>query len=177
MPNYCENTLTVSGDPKSVREFVQFAKGENGELDFNRFVPYPERFARPDRKVMEYWALVNALSEKEREMFLALNDGHPKDGFNSGGHEWCQTHWGTKWNACSAETEETGCAGEINYHFNTAWTPPKLVIKAMSKKFPELCFSLHYEENGNSFAGDFTCQGGDAIEDDSWDIPYEEEED
>ncbi len=59
MPNWCDNKLIISG-PSSERErFKSFAKsdavsqinidGQDGRiLDFEKFVPYPEKFAKAD---------------------------------------------------------------------------------------------------------------------------------
>ena len=64
---------------------------------------------------------------------------------------------------------------------STAWSPPFPVIVALSEKFPNLLLSLHYEEPGVGFRGDFECRGGECIlneGDDNWyvlkgSVPYQ----
>ncbi len=94
----------------------------------------------------------------------------PKDGFNSGGYEWCRKHWGTKWNACRVETGTlTNCGedGTVEMHFSTAWSPPLPVIRKASEMFPELDFELRYFERGCGFNGLCICRGGEAVIDEA----------
>ena len=54
MPNHVECHLKVSGDPASLREFVEFARGPGGvhvdpeqkdePLSANKFIPVPDEF-------------------------------------------------------------------------------------------------------------------------------------
>src|SRR5262249_32909329 len=98
MPNWCENDLTVKGPKDKVQEFIQRAEGPNGCLDFNAFVPYPERFLALD-KAAEEWD-----DRNRNDPELHYGD-RPKDGFNQGGYEWCIANCGTKWNACEASVQ------------------------------------------------------------------------
>jgi hypothetical protein len=63
--------------------------------------------------------------------------------------------WGTKWDL--DENEALECAtsilknGECN--FDTAWSPPINAIEALSIMFPEVNFTLAYNEPGMCFYG------------------------
>lgn len=173
MPNWCNNNLFVEGKFAQVRNFLntcgtpakqQKLTSKNDEtcskLDFNQFVPYPEKYAKQDE--------------------LAVKDktGKTKDGYNSGGREWCQTHWGTKWNAVDTEIElETNTRENTTARisFDTAWSPPTPVILAMSKTHPALNFTLEYEEGGIGFRGTFTAKNGKVVQDTWEDSPQEAE--
>lgn len=54
MPNMCYNNLVIKGNRTALKEFSRFAEGDgwSGEnknpLDFNRFIPMPEKIARRD---------------------------------------------------------------------------------------------------------------------------------
>ncbi len=178
MPNWCENTLSVSGDKKQIEKFIKFAEGNDGdddgnELSFNKFIPYPEKYAKQDREAHKLEEKVNAMPEAERDMFYALH-GHISDGYNSGGHQWCVSNWGTKWGACHLNREI--CAdNSVVYYFDTAWSPPGPVIKAMIKRFPELCFDLEFREEGTGFKGEAHYVGGEGNLE-SWDIPPNEDD-
>lgn len=63
-------------------------------------------------------------------------DRPAKDGFNSGGCEWCVTHWGTKWPASDTCIDEGATDQKAVLHFSTTWSPPRPVIVAASAKFP-----------------------------------------
>ena len=45
MPNWCENDLAVEGPKEVIEEFLKFAAGES-PFDFEKFIPYPEKFQR-----------------------------------------------------------------------------------------------------------------------------------
>lgn len=160
MPNWCECDLTVSGPAARLQEFLGFAKGDNNGLDFNRFIPYPEKFRRLDEATREW----------ERDHPRGDWRERPKDGFNSGGYEWCWKHWGTKWNAGRVETDSLltwGEDGEVELHFSTAWSPPLPVIRKASEKYPELQFELRYFERGCGFNGLYRCRAGEVLDDES----------
>lgn len=60
---------------------------------------------------------------------------------------WCCDNWGTKWNACDPSiTSESKTA--LIYAFDTAWTEPTPVLKALSEKYPDIDISTdaNYED-------------------------------
>lgn len=142
MPNICKNDLTVTGKVDEIRKFLEFAKGTNqeSELDFNRFIPYPEEYKKKD-EARDKWI---------REHNGIWSSDCPADGFNSGGYEWCCKNWGQKWNAYDIHVEplrERGDAeGGITMHFSSAWSPPEPVVLKMAEMFPDLVFDLQYSE-------------------------------
>lgn len=56
---------------------------------------------------------------------------------------WCSAHWGTKWNNLDDVIIPDG---EMQWEFNTAWTPPLPVIRVLSQMFPEVRFVLQYAD-------------------------------
>jgi hypothetical protein len=164
MPNWCENDLMVEGPKAVVEEFLQFAAGESA-FDFNRFIPYPEEFRRLDEAV-EAWDGEHA-GRPDYDW-----RARPKDGFNSGGHEWRVRNWGTKWPAFHVEVEEPvngydGKTLEVTFHFDTAWSPPRPVIARAAELYPALSLDLRYFECGCQFNGQFCCGGGEVECDES----------
>lgn len=171
MPNWCENVLHVSGNLEDLKRFKEFAKGENGYLDFNRFVPYPEKYRKMDeeyRSYMEEIEETRRMMEKETDrekravlavkLQLLLNEAPETDGYNSGGYEWCCANWGTKWNAAGVVlVERPSC---LVYYFDTAWSPPIPVVMRMSEMFPMLTFTLEYCEEGIGLEGMLKVRGG-----------------
>ena len=153
MPNWCYNIIEVIGDNAEVNKMVEKIEGEDTEFDFNKVLPYPEKYAILDKK-----------SNGMRDKNVDLKD-IPTDGFNSGGYEWCISNWGTKWNACEPVVSADGNIAEIS--FDTAWSPSLGVTKALSELFPTLTFKHSYEEGGCDFSGFTIFDGGEVIEDKS----------
>lgn len=145
MPNWVDCELNISGDKKRLQEFRDFANSERKVLDEEKFIPYPERFREMDREA----------KEAKRN----------KDGFNSGGYEWCIKNWGTKWGICNPVLQSVMGERDLIYDFESAWSPPCPVILEMSKKFPELEFQLRYFEGGSGFNGLYECIAGKTVTD------------
>jgi hypothetical protein len=164
MPNYCEFDLYVSGPNDRLEELLRAVAGEKSLFDFDRLIPYPEKFRELDR-LAEEWG---KKAPEER------TDPCPKDGYNQGGYEWCVEHWGTKWNACGvrAEVDEWPQGGEadgcVKFSFRTAWSPPTPVIEHAAERFPELNFELRYFECGCRFQGILICDSGVVRVDKEW---------
>jgi len=177
MPNHVDNDLYVYGPTKKLNEFMAFAKASDpdGEaLVTEKFIPYPDKFKEMDEEAKVF----NEMRERKR---LAGEDisglEWKKDGYNSGGYEWCIENWGTKWGIYDSVLQDADGLGsdpddcddeaEIMYNFNSAWSPPNPVILKMSEMFPELEFDLRYFECGAAFNGTFRCQAGKVLRDES----------
>ncbi len=171
MPNWCENDLTVAGKTERLKEFRDFmhAPGYHGEMKWlseEKLIPYPMKFQELD-KIAAAW---DAEAEKRRlagEKVSYLE--RSKDGFNSGGYEWCIENWGTKWGFCheqEPELEEFGDGeGELTYRFDTAWSPPLPLIRRMGELFKDLTFALRYFECGAGFNGTLRIENGEETDD------------
>jgi hypothetical protein len=131
-------------------------KKDQACFDFEKVIPYPEKFKQMDKEYGEIEASLKGQynNEARNKAFEAYKkkygqtDTYPKDGFNSGGHVWCNQNWGTKWNVDNNV--------EINKQiisFDTAWTPPLPVIEALAKQHPKVKFQLKYYEGGMGFKG------------------------
>lgn len=175
MPNYCENDLRIFGQSTELKRFMEFAKGKKRHsqqkyeaIDVNKFIPYPKKYAEKDKEAKIHNNMLSRMSKSEIE---AKGLELMRDGYNSGGYEWCIANWGTKWGIFDSHLDADNSSdisgnlteneeGELMYHFTTAWSPPLPVILAMSKKFPDLEFILTYFEGGVGFNGIYVCQGG-----------------
>ena len=174
--------LYIRGSKDEIKRFKDFAEsidneGEKNVLDTNNFIPYPKDYEDMDNKKRDWnekadefakkngckvWWCGDELSETLRNEFLKENPEPEKDGFNSGGYEWCSKNWGTKWGICRAELYET--EEELQYNFECAWSIPEPVIKKMSELFPLLNFELRYFEGGMGFNGLLEYENGKEIE-------------
>ncbi len=152
MPNHCYNDMTIEGDEKVVAEIFEkhFPKDEDGtpHFDFNTVLPYPQNFLDQDE-----------VARKHRE--ANPNDWSVKDGFNSGGYEWCVNNWGTKWNAYDQEVD--GWEGYIRAEFYTAWSPPEGVLAKLCEMYPSVEINISYEEAGMAYEGQYENQNGKLV--------------
>jgi len=82
-----------------------------------------------------------------------------------GAGDWCDwsiENWGTKEDACDESLNDDN-ETELQYIFNTAWSPPIPVIKKASELFPNLNFEFTYEESGCDFAGEMEFERGECM--------------
>jgi len=153
MPNWCWNMLSVSGDRKELKRFVAFVKTGDDLLDFNKAIKYPNKFVDKTKEDKKEWK-----------------------GFNNGGYWWCVNNWGTKWNSSDVELDYDKRKCYAVFSFETAWAPSLGVTEALAKKFPKLTFEHEYEEDGCCFAGISTFKDGKMLEEEEWEIEYDDEE-
>jgi hypothetical protein len=94
-----------------------------------------------------------------------------------GWYDWNIREWGTKWDAGDLDfTDHTeDKAPSLTYSFQTAWSIPEPVFRAMVEQHPTLDFDFECEEE-QGWGVKFTSSDGDEgerslIETESWDIP------
>ena len=107
-------------------------------FDFNNLIPYPEKFGKRDDDAQ-------LLSRSE----FIEKYGDDRDGFNSGGYEWCVANWKTKWDAVDPVWVEQ----HKTFHFDTAWGPSLPIVSALHKRFPTLHIYYEYYERGAAYIG------------------------
>lgn len=147
MPNWCMNRLIIKGDSKELQKLIQDHKDAEVEIPhFDFVIPYPEEFKQKDKEYNDLLKIFEAEGRKDE----FWKSGY-KNGYNSGGYEWCINNWGTKWECAEAQLDDFEDNLAIN--FETAWAPPEPVIEAYSKKYPLLTFRLEYLEPGMGFRG------------------------
>lgn len=169
MPNYVKNNITVIGTNEKIYECLDFCKSDDSEFDFNKIVPMLEELNIDEdessknervhdilRRVPDllYGNLDQALENKSYaspdnsdeyiELGKRLVDNCSKYGCTTW-YEWHYNNWGTKWNAMDVEVG-SALGNECNIYFNTAWSAPVPIFSALSKKFPDLIFSISYAD-------------------------------
>lgn len=168
MPNWVYNTITADKDLEPVRKLLET---DYELVDFNNLIPMPKelngihRGARKDDDGNE----LRNWREVERE------DGTtqviPVDGDKliekygaSDWYGWACDNWGTKWNACNSSTSE------YEIYFETAWAPPMPIFEALSMQFPDITFSITWEEE-QGFGEELVALDGDITVLSEWDMP------
>jgi len=169
MPNWVYNGLTIEGNVDQVNKlveqmntpFVDYIEA-NGDLSFgikqrkyvnpifsfrNIIAPtdleaYKQQPARADVDINspDWWAKTMEVSAVDNSWY-----------------NWNIRNWGTKWDVAVAEDEkypETYMEGPVAngdnlvvyYNFNTAWGVAEQALTNLSSQYPNLLFTLSYEE-------------------------------
>jgi hypothetical protein len=78
----------------------------------------------------------------------AAETGHP------GWYGWSIANWGTKWGAYDYKMRD-----HVTFEFQTAWSPPEPILRALSAKHPLVVFKVtSVDEGGWEYEGSF-CNG------------------
>jgi hypothetical protein len=155
MPNHVDQDLVITGEPSVLREFMSFAEEGEHLLSANKFIPYPEKYR---------------ILDEQAEIEYKKGNSFVKDGYNSGGYEWCRDNWGTKWGIYDAVIKSQKLTGKIvrvKYKCQSAWSPAVKIVLAMSKKFPTLTFDMKYYERGMQFKGNYVAKNGELLKDET----------
>lgn len=178
VPNWCENKLTVAGDPKQLAAFRESVRGVDAEgyempLSLEQVTPTPEEYLDGSerwREGIEFQQIEAALGElttdAQRRRFLRENPGFAMalmqlEVAEGDWYEWRTQHWGTKWDLAADATEllESG-EDEFCLIVSSAWSPIAPAISKLAARNPELSFELVFAEAGNWFAGRVTWKDG-----------------
>jgi hypothetical protein len=158
MPNWCWNHLEVTGDEIQLREFV-----EKSTIDIERDDEFSFNGTHPMHEDLNITKGTQTQDEKEQAMLNKAKYGH------TDWYDWRCEEWGTKWDACEPNIQHNN----IDYFavsFETAWSPPIAWIDNIMQDFPDLCFTLEYEEPGMCFGGRLSAQYEVMWDDNNWDI-------
>ena len=181
MPNWCTNTVNVSGDEKSIASFLTAARGRHaGYVDSYHGDSGDGTWPAHDQVRVK--ALVkNPAPVYGDELDFCMNALYPvpldyrRFPFDDnqarklgeavgeprkyGGYRWQSDHWGTKWDVDGVLIESHDTF--LQYQFDSAWSPPISFFEKISKDFPNLTFELEFYEGGMGFAGRATFDGED----------------
>ncbi len=151
-------------------------KSEKYDFDFNKLIPMsPSMLAlkakyngisKQSKLGFEYWGnpyqrckekkyeIINKIKEWGYDLRQTLREGLDRlyvyaDCGYWNSLEWAVAKWGTKWNAFDVDVNPTVRA----IFFNTAWTAPIPIYKALARQFPTHKISVKYYDDGGWFAG------------------------
>lgn len=83
--------------------------------------------------------------------------------------DWATHIWGTKWNACDADTLDVMIPMKkdtdlysMTYRFATAWSIPKGIYEVLSRRFPDITMVVKYaDEDYGQNCGHIFYQNGE----------------
>lgn len=172
MPNWCSNSLYVSGDSDKVAEFKGWVitevndteivrdenynavLNENGEPITKEVIREKFTFEKLFPTPKELLADVDPIPHKEGEddeAYRKRMDMLMEKYGHCGWYNWRVSNWGTKWDACEGDWNLD--EGEFTAYFDTAWSPPIGWLENVCAQFPELEFKMLFEEEGMGFCG------------------------
>lgn len=167
MPNWVYNSLTIEGNAQDIASIKeQLNKPFSKEHD-----SFDRETKEMKRKTFEYnnpvFAFWNIIKPTDMEAYenqpvrseKSINDPdwwadtQRLSDMDNSWYNWNHRNWGTKWDVAVSDDEQypeteitIDSADTLGYRFNTAWSPPIVVIETLSRQYPNLNFNLSYEE-------------------------------
>ena len=144
MPNWCDNTISISGPAEKVSQIYQQLKTDDSIGLCQALYPAPKDMFHGN------------LGEKERKD--CAEKGIPN------WYDWQTSNWGTKWDTADGDWqyEEAGDGEAIlSGSFQTAWAPPIGVYEHCDEAHEDLYIEAMYYEPGCAFAGKWDSGNGD----------------
>lgn len=127
MPNWCSNTITITGDRKiisGITKLIESIKKTEGQEP----------------------GVFNTLVGRE--------PGITQEKYNNGGwYDSNRNHWGTKWDVSYDDCCFTFDEESITFHPQTAWSPPVEFCKKMVMEYKRIKINIFYSECGDDFCG------------------------
>jgi hypothetical protein len=121
----------------------------NNENPFNALIPSPVWSETPNED-----GELPVLEEHKDADGKVLFTTHkfPKSGkTDDRWYDWQINNWGTKWEPTDISVEQ--CDEELELTFNTAWSPPEDICRAIRNKYPDVTVSWFFDEPGMEVAG------------------------
>ena len=147
MPNWCYNRVSIySENTETVDKLFDIF---NNPEPFNALIPSPKWSETPNED-----GELPVLEEHKDSDGKVLFTTHkfPKSGkTDDRWYDWQVQNWGTKWEPADISVEQ--CDEELEITFNTAWSPPEDICRAIRNKYPDCSVSWFYDEPGCEIAG------------------------
>jgi hypothetical protein len=172
MPNWCSNEFAIvfvsEGQKEQFLRRLESRTSAHESFDFDVFVPMPSILRsleisqgpkgffvsfRDSDKTFRGGGSTGTPEQRyfdlDKYEIAELNDQHGTTSW----YDWAIEHWGTKWNASSTIVDNEVSGTEVSMQFETAWSPPIPVAKAISEQFPGAEVTLNFLESGCDFGG------------------------
>ena len=156
MPNWCNNSITITGPADQMKTLWETAKtAQNGDFGLlQAMVPMPE-------------ALRGTTSPDPLPEQGNYKGPQPEIDGSTNWYDWAVNNWGTKWDVDSEglefEDTEDGYA-TISGWFDSAWAPPIQAYNTFLEQNKEMSIRANYEEGGMDFAGIYEDGDDDYME-------------
>ena len=160
MPNWCNNTVTISHPDTAKLEALASAVKEGNFL--KHIIPIPEDLnivagrvgddANPDQIELE---------RRTQENIQKYGAGN--------WYDFCTSRWGTKWDVDPYDPADVVIENNtITFGFDSAWSPPMGIYEAMAEQ--GYTVTAYYYEPGMAFVGKCEASPEFGMTDDCFDI-------
>jgi len=180
MPNWVYNSVNVTGDTEEIDKFISLINTKPALVDNDDWnatnSPFSfHSFITPDESVTNEEYHGNHGSEVDPITGSRKVVGDTRGNW----YNWNVANWGVKWDASSIvrhtstsiKLDGSGTSqNAVSIQFETPWSPPDPVFRAMVEQFPELHFDIEYEEE-QGWGGTYEGENGDLTALETWDIP------
>lgn len=202
MPNWVENRLVITGEPKMLEALAQQVskpyqidgRTVTGQFLFwnidkptnlDAYLMVEQKVVREAQKIVD---AVNpnkpepiSMDEIAERLKEGLKNFDPQASFEefergvATGMDWWNWNireWGTKWEL-GDDTSATMIGDILEYNFQTAWAPPFAALSKLAKQYPMLDFRMYGIDEGDNFAYEGRWTLGEVLMEDDLDITHE----
>jgi hypothetical protein len=163
MPNWCDNTMTISHPDPAMA--IKAADAWNSGAFLQTLIPTPSELL----DTVKGWTN-DEDAQKEIEKSIAANI--EKHGYATW-YDYRVAEWGTKWDVGLDEYEDpievTG--NSFSVRFSSAWSPPCAAYEKLQEMGYEIC--AYYYESGCDFCGRWIDGQDDCFEVSRGEIPQD----
>lgn len=154
MPNWCNNTVTISHDDRA--KMLKLARAIRAGNFCNSVIPVPKDLTDT---VAGYPG-----ADKEAEHKLQMERNLERYGAKDW-YDFCVARWGTKWDVDAYDRSEVkvDVNNSITFGFDSAWSPPTGVYEQLVQN--GFSVRAYYYESGMAFCGVW-----EDMADDYWEI-------
>jgi hypothetical protein len=186
MPNWVYNGLTIEGNPESVKSLItQMNKPftrvhDSWDVSTNTFMKKNTLYPNPVFAFHNIYNHTQAGISDDEYTKQPDNSLPLQEALKFEGNHWYDFNvreWGTKWDvAVSSEDKSPNTYMEdtangdnhvVYYNFETAWSRPMTALIKLSNQYPDLLFTLSYEEE-TGWGGECEILRGEIISDIEW---------
>jgi hypothetical protein len=146
MPNWCNNSINISGSTETIKTLWDEANKEGSGL-LNAMKPMPKE-------------LEDTTSPTPQEGQAGYKGPQPKVDGHDNWYSWRNDNWGTKWDIDPGEglefTDNGDGTAQISGWFESAWAPPIQAYDTFLDDMDGCSLTADYHEPGMDFAGIYT---------------------
>jgi len=187
MPNWVFNGLTIEGNPDSVKKLMEQMNKpfkmvhDSWNLETHQQEKKLTTYPNPVFAFHNIYNYLDAGITDEEYLAQPPRDISLAEQMQFKTNDWYSFNvreWGTKWDvAVHSEdkypdtTVEDTVNGEnhvVHYNFNTAWSRPMPALIKLSNQYPDLLFTLSYEEE-TGWGGELELLRGEIISESDYD--------
>lgn len=174
MPNWVFNDLSIEGNKEDIAKLKAqmnqpFTRvHEQWSFEKQAMVTDETSYSNP---VFAFW---NIIKPTDLEAYVKQPDhslplAEQLKFQTNDWYAWNVRNWGTKWDVANHDEDkypETELYDEgdesLSYRFNTAWGPAKEAILNLTEQYPNLNFTLSFEEE-TGWGGEWTFENGEYV--------------